>query len=143
MTLRQKCTVLGLLVAVAISAGHIAQAQNNQAPPGQTPGDGEQVARIAEIEIDPAQLLPYKAALQQGITAALEREPGVLALFAVTVKGHPEQVRVFELYSSQAAYQAHLQTPHFKRYKAATQGMVRSLRIIETDPILLRSRNLP
>lgn len=101
---------------------------------------GERVVRIAEIEVDPHQVEAYRAALRTGIEAAIRLEPGVLTLYAVAVKGHPEQVRVVEVYASPAAYQAHLQTPHFKRYKAATQGMVRSLRLIETEPIALGSK---
>lgn len=99
------------------------------------------LARLAEIEVDPSQIEQYKAALREGIDAAIRLEPGVLALYAVSVKDHPEQVRIFEVYASPAAYQSHLQTPHFKKYKATTQGMVRSLRLIETDPILLGSRS--
>ena len=98
------------------------------------------VTRIAEIELDPQQVEPYKAALREGIDAAIRLEPGVIALYAISVKDHPEQVRVFEVYASAAAYQHHLQTPHFKKFKAATQRMVRSLKLIETDPILLRSK---
>ena len=64
----------------------------------------------------------------------------MLTLYAVSVKGHPEQVRLFEMYRDDDAYQSHLQTAHFRQYKAATQGMVRSLRLIETEPILLRSK---
>ncbi len=100
----------------------------------------ERLVRIAEIEVDPQQIEAYQAALREGIEAAIRLEPGVLSLYAVSVKGHPEQVRVVEVYANQAAYQTHLQTPHFKKYKAATQGMVRSLKLIETDPILLGSK---
>jgi quinol monooxygenase YgiN len=47
------------------------------------------------------------------------------------------QIRIFETYKDEAAYESHLQTPHFKKYKAETQGMVKSLKLIETEPILL------
>ena len=98
------------------------------------------VARIAEIEIDPHQVEPYKAALREEIADAIRMEPGVLTLYAVSIKDHPEQVRVFEVYANQAAYQAHLQTTQFKKYKAATEGMVRSLKLIQVDPILLGAK---
>ena len=98
------------------------------------------VTRIAEIEIDPYQVEPYKAALREEIADSIRLEPGVLTLYAVSIKDHPEQVRVFEVYANQAAYRAHLQTVQFKKYKAATQGMVRSLKLIEVDPILLSAK---
>ena len=83
-----------------------------------------QFSRIAEIEIDPQQLEAYKAALSEGIEAAIRLEPGVITLYAVSFKDHPEQIRVFEVYASRAAYQTHLETPHFKRCKATTRNMV-------------------
>ena len=98
------------------------------------------VVRIAELEIDPAQVEAYKAALKEGIEEAIRREPGVLLLYAVSVKGHPEQIRLMEMYADTAAYQAHLKTAHFLRYKAQTAGMVRSLTLIETEPLLLGAK---
>lgn len=100
----------------------------------------DRVVRLAELEIDPAQLATYTAALKEEIEASIRIEPGVLTLYAVAVKGHPEQIRLFEMYASAAAYQAHVDTPHFKKYKAATQGMVKSLKLMETEPVLLGSK---
>ena len=96
--------------------------------------------RVAEIEVDPAQLENYQVAVKEQIEAAIRLEPGVLALYAVSVKDHPARVRVFEIYADTAAYQAHLETAHFKRYKAETQATVRSLRLIDTLPIALGAK---
>lgn len=60
--------------------------------------------------------------------------------YAVSVKDHTEQVRLFEMYASVGAYQTHLETPHFKRYKSETARMVKSLTLLETEPILLGSK---
>jgi quinol monooxygenase YgiN len=100
----------------------------------------ERVVRLAELKIDPAQLERYKAALKEEIEASIRVEPGVLTLYAVSVKGHPEQIRLFEMYASMAVYQAHLVTPHFKKYKSETAGMVKSLTLVETEPVLLGSK---
>ncbi len=105
-------------------------------------GKAEQnrVVRIAELEIDPAQLDSYKVALREEIDASVRVEPGVLALYAVSVKDQPNQIRLFELYASPDAYQVHLQSAHFKKYKSETAAMVKSLKLIETDPILLGAK---
>jgi quinol monooxygenase YgiN len=66
--------------------------------------------------------------------------PGALTLSTFLVKGHPAQIRLFEMYADQAAYEAHLNTPHFLKYKTGTQHMVKSLVLIETDPILLGAK---
>ena len=108
--------------------------------PGYAQMTEQRIVRIAELGIDLDQLTAYKAALKEEIAASIRLEPGVLALYAVSVKDHPNQIRLFECYSSQAAYESHLRTAHFLKYKADTQTMVRSLKLIETDPILLGSR---
>ncbi len=101
----------------------------------------EPIVRIAELDIDPAELDAYKALLREEIDASVRSEPGVLSLNAVSVKDNPAQIRILEVYADQAAYEAHLKTPHFLKYKNGTAGMVRSLKLIETDPILLRSKS--
>jgi quinol monooxygenase YgiN len=102
-----------------------------------TKGRSTPYVRIAEIEVDPARLEAYQAALREEIDAAVRLEPGVLALHAVADKDNPAHVTVFEIYADEAAYQAHLATPHFAKYKAATQNMVASLRLREAVPIAL------
>jgi len=89
------------------------------------------------LEIDPDQLPAYRAALKEEIATSIRVEPGVLNLYAVSVKDLPSQIRILEVYKDQAAYESHLQTAHFKKYKAETQKMVKALKLIETEPILL------
>ena len=101
---------------------------------------GRPVVRIAELEIDPAQLDAYKLALKEEIETSIRVEPGVLTLYAVSVKEHPEQIRLFEIYKDMVAYESHLQGPHFRTYKRRTQQMVKLLKLIETEPILLGSK---
>ena len=96
--------------------------------------------RVAKIEIDAAQLEPYKAAVKEQIEAAVRLEPGVLALYSVVDKRNPAHVFVFEMYADVDAYKAHLETAHFKKYKAITQNMVKSLKLRDTVPILLGAK---
>jgi quinol monooxygenase YgiN len=94
----------------------------------------------AEIEIDPAQLEDYKAAVTEQIETATRVEPGVLVLYAVSEKDNPARVRVFEIYRDADAYRTHLETAHFKKYKTTTEKMVRSLKLIQATPILLGAK---
>jgi quinol monooxygenase YgiN len=96
--------------------------------------------RVAEIEIDPARLDAYRAALSEEIEASVRVEPGVLALYAVAVKDNSAYIRVFEIYADEDAYKAHLETPHFQKYKATTQDMVTQLKLIDTVPIMLGAK---
>jgi quinol monooxygenase YgiN len=102
---------------------------------------GSPIVRIAELEIDPAQLDAYKLALKEEIETSIRVEPGVLTLYAISLKEHPEQVRLFETYRDAAAYESHIQSPHFKTYKDRTRQMVKLLTLVETEPILLGSKS--
>src|SRR4051812_18399108 len=99
-----------------------------------------QYVQIAEIEIDPAQLEAYKAAVAEHAETAIRAEPGVLVLYAVSEKDNPTHIRVFEVYASTEAYRAHLEAPHFKKYKAATENMVKSLKLVQTTPVALAAK---
>ncbi|MCQ1573322.1 antibiotic biosynthesis monooxygenase [Neorhizobium galegae] len=98
------------------------------------------MVRIAELEIDPAQIDTYRALLAEEIEASVDNEPGVLMLHAVSEKERPEQVRILEVYANREAYEAHLQTPHFLKYKKCTADMVKSLRLIDADPVMMRAK---
>lgn len=102
--------------------------------------DKNLVVRIARLQIDSAQMDAYKVALKEHAETAVRVEPGVLNLYAVYEKNNPTHVTVFEIYANEAAYKAHLQTPHFLKYKSGTKGMVKSLELIETVPIALETK---
>ncbi|WP_421363374.1 putative quinol monooxygenase [Agrobacterium rosae] len=102
--------------------------------------DQDLVVRMADIEIDPRHLDTYCHLLAEEIEASVTMEEGVISLNAVAIKDCPEKIRILEIYASPAAYEAHLQTPHFLKYKTATAAMVRSLTLIDVEPVILRSK---
>jgi len=55
-----------------------------------------QYVRLAELDIDPAQLEAFKAAVTEGVQAAVRVEPGVLVLYTVYEKDNPNRVRVLK-----------------------------------------------
>ncbi|WP_064681077.1 putative quinol monooxygenase [Rhizobium bangladeshense] len=100
----------------------------------------EPVVRMAELEIDPAKLEAYRALLTEEIEASLALEDGVLSLSAMSLRSNPNLIRILEVYADQEAYEAHLGTPHFLKYKRETAGMVTSLTLIDVDPIVMRAK---
>ncbi|MFN8342947.1 MAG: putative quinol monooxygenase [Cyclobacteriaceae bacterium] len=96
--------------------------------------------RIAKITVDSTQLDAYKAALREQMEAALKLEPGVLAYAAVQDKKIPSRITILETYASTEAYQAHIQTDHFKKYKAAVANMVKQLELTDVVPIAVRGK---
>jgi quinol monooxygenase YgiN len=94
-----------------------------------------QMVRLAKIQVDPAQLESYNAALKEQMTTAVRVEPGVLVYYAVADKDNPSHITILEIYADSAAYLAHIQTPHFKKYKATVENMVKSLELVNVDII--------
>lgn len=98
------------------------------------------IVRIAELEIDPTQLESFKAELREEIEASIRLEPGVLTLYAVSLKESPTSIRILETYADADAYERHIESPHFKKYKINTEKMVKSLELVETDPVMLGAK---
>lgn len=98
--------------------------------------ENKQMVRLAKVVIDPAQLENYNALLKEEIEASVKNEPGVLTLYAVAEKTKPTHITILEIYANETAYKKHIQTPHFLKYKNGTKGMVKSLELIETIPLI-------
>jgi quinol monooxygenase YgiN len=95
----------------------------------------ERLVRISEIEIVPEYLDEYKAILKEESAASVKLEPGVLAIFPMFEKEKRTQVRILEIYASREAYESHLKTPHFQKYKTTTLKMVKSLKLVDMEAI--------
>ena len=93
------------------------------------------MVRISEIEILPAYLEEYNAILKEEAAASVKKEPGVIAIFPMSQKENPTQIRIIEMYASKAAYQSHLKTPHFQHYKTTTLKMVKSLKLVDMESL--------
>lgn len=95
----------------------------------------DMMVRVAEIEIFPEYLSEYKAILKEESSASVKLEPGVLAIFPMYPKNDSTQVKILEIYADHNAYQSHLKTPHFLKYKTSTLKMVKSLKLIDMNAI--------
>ncbi len=111
----------GILVTIAFTSN--AQSSNR-------------MYRIAKIKVDANQLSAYKAALQEQMNAAIKLEPGVLSYTAVADKKDATQITILEVYASQEAYQSHILTAHFKKYKETVKDMVLALELIDTELVV-------
>ena len=89
------------------------------------------MVRIARIIVHARLLEQFKAALKEGVETSARLEPGVKTLYAVSAKDEPTHFTILEIYADQAAYESHITTPHFLRYKATTQHMVRTLELTD------------
>ena len=96
---------------------------------------GDLVVRIAEIEVYPKWLDAYLAAAKTVGAESVAKEDGVICIFPMQVKESPNIIRIIEIYRSEEAYKAHLQTPHFRTYKEGTPHMIKSLKLVPMSPL--------
>ena len=96
---------------------------------------GETLYRIAEIEVLPEYLEAYLEAARDVGTESVAKEPGVLCIFPMRMKESPNVIRILEIYKDEAAYKAHLASPHFRKYKEGTPHMIKSLRLVPMSPL--------
>ncbi|WP_322047334.1 putative quinol monooxygenase [Paraburkholderia sp. J67] len=89
------------------------------------------LVRISEIEIFPQHLQEYRNILNEEAEASVRLEPGVLCIFPSVQSDNPAQITILEIYASRDAYDSHIKSPHFEKYKTSTLAMVKSLRLVD------------
>ena len=93
------------------------------------------IVRIAEIEVYPEYLTEYLEFANEVDRLSVEREPGVICLFPMQSAEDSTQIRILEIYASEEAYQSHIQTSHFLKYKQGTLHMVKDLKLPSMKPL--------
>ena len=91
--------------------------------------------RIAEIEVHPEWLERYLEAARTVGAESVAKEDGVTCIFPMQQKEHPNIIRIVEIYRDEAAYKAHLASPHFRAYKEGTPHMIKSLKLVPMRPL--------
>ena len=104
--------------------------------PMQTDG----IVRLSKIEVHPEYINEYmKYAVEVG-EISLRTEPGVLTMYAVQEKENPCRVTILETYASQKAYEQHIASEHFQKYKQGTLHMVKKLILSDQKPLNLNNQ---
>ena len=70
------------------------------------------------------QALQFMPLMQANARTSLAHEPGCVQFDVLSDPAKPDQVFLYELYVDPAAFDAHLASPHFKSFNAATAEMV-------------------
>ena len=108
--------------------------QSEEKPSAETTATN-MIVRIAEIEVFPQYLEEYLAFANEVDRLSIERESGVICLFPMQSAEDSCQIRILEIYASEEAYQQHLKTPHFLKYKQGTLHMVKDLKLPTMKPL--------
>ena len=98
------------------------------------------IIQLAELKVDSSQIEIYLEFLKEEIQTSVDKEPGVLTLYAMKEKGNPNNITIVEIYTDQETYESHTTSPHFRKYRNGTIGMVDSLKLTRMNPIIFASK---
>jgi len=119
-----------MLLALVLSITAVAQEKATSVNSYET-----MIVRLAEIEAYPEHLQEYLKFANEVDRLSVEREPGVVCLFPMQSAEDSTQIRILEIYASEEAYQSHIKTEHFLKYKQGTLHMVKSLKLPTMKPL--------
>ena len=93
------------------------------------------IVRLSKIEVYPQYLDKYINYATEVGEISLRSEPGVLTMYAIGEKENPCNITILETYANHAAYEKHIASEHFQRYKLETLHMVKSLILSDQTPL--------
>ena len=94
------------------------------------------IVRLSIVTVDPNRLEEYmKFAAECGKTSMRE-EPGVLMMYSMQDKLRPNRISILEIYADRAAYERHIKTTHFQKYKQGTLSMVQKLELLDQTALI-------
>ena len=93
------------------------------------------IVRLSKIEVYPQYLDEYMRYVTEVGEISLRTEPGVLTMYAVGEKENPCKITILETYASKEAYDKHIASAHFQKYKQGTLNMVNSLELTDQTPL--------
>lgn len=99
------------------------------------PMQADGIVRLSKIEVYPQHLDEYMKYATEVGEVSLRTEPGVLTMYAVGEKENPCKITILESYASRAAYEKHIASEHFQKYKQGTLHMVKSLVLSDQTPL--------
>ena len=104
------------------------------------PMTADGIVRLSKVEVYPQHLDEYMRYATEVGEISLRTEPGVLTMYAVGEKENPCKITILETYASREAYEKHIASEHFQRYKRGTLHMVKSLVLSDQTPLNPASR---
>jgi len=99
------------------------------------PMEADGIVRLSKIEVYPEHLEEYMKYAAEVGEVSLRTEPGVLTMYAMSEKDNPCRVTILETYANREAYEKHIASPHFRKYKEGTLHMVKSLTLSDQTPV--------
>lgn len=98
------------------------------------------INNLVIVDVKPEHQQAFKNIVLAEMSDSLKLEDGVLAMYAATDAKNENRWYFYEIYASEADYQRHRQTPHFRGYIEQTSEMTTAKESIPVVPVFLRNK---
>lgn len=99
------------------------------------PMEDDGIVRLSKIEVYPEHLEEYMKYAAEVGEVSLRTEPGVLTMYAIREKENSNMITILETYANREAYESHIASEHFQKYKQGTLHMVKKLTLSDQTPL--------
>jgi quinol monooxygenase YgiN len=79
----------------------------------------------ADFRLQPGAMQAFMPLMIENAERSRTDEPGCDRFDVLVPAGETDRVFLYEIYRDEAAFQAHLQTPHFKAFNTASQAYIK------------------
>jgi quinol monooxygenase YgiN len=87
------------------------------------------IALWVELDVKPLMLDAFLAVARDDARGSVTTEPGCRRFDILRDAERPSRVCFYEVYDDEAAFLAHRDTPHFKRYAAESETMIAARKV--------------
>ena len=135
MVIKTILSVLSLFVMLSCSMTGKKDIKQQPGMCAKLPMAADGIVRLSKIEVYPEYLEEYMKYATEVGEISLRTEPGVLTMYAVGETENLCKITILETYASREAYEKHIASKHFQKYKQGTLHMVKSLVLSDQTPL--------
>lgn len=92
---------------------------------------------LLKTQLKPGSLETFMEAMRINAAASVRDEPGCLVFDVLRDRSDPDRVWLYEVYTDEAAFEAHMQTPHFLASRPLVEPLILRQDCIEADALAL------
>lgn len=90
-------------------------------------------AITVDFRLKPGAMADFRTLIDRNAIDSCRDEPGCRRFDVLVPKGDDSRILLYEIYDSRAAFEQHLQTPHFHDFNRDSAGLLISKAVSEFD----------
>ena len=100
----------------------------------------KRIVRLSIVTVAPAHLESYRKFAAECGRRSMAEEPGVIFMYSMADLKQPNKISILEIYADQAAYEKHIRSAHFQKYKQGTLAWVQKLELLDQTALIPEMR---